>query len=103
MFSEPLDVIPLWALFFLSAAFLWLAIECGYRLGQWRHARNPDEKEQPVGAMVASILGLVALVFGFTFRLAASRFDARRMAVLEEANAIGTAFLRARLLPEPGG
>jgi hypothetical protein len=37
-----------------------------------------------------SILGLVALVLGFTFSLAASRFDARRMAVLKEANAVGT-------------
>jgi hypothetical protein len=51
--------------------------------------------------MVASILGLLALVLGFTFSLAASRFDARRMAVLEEANAIGTTYLRARLLPDP--
>jgi hypothetical protein len=61
----------------------------------------PDEREQPVGAMVASILGLVALVIGFTFSFAASRFDARRLTVLEEANAIGTCYLRARLLPEP--
>jgi hypothetical protein len=51
--------------------------------------------------MVASILGLLALVLGFTFSLAASRFDARRQAVLEEANAIGTTYLRARLLPDP--
>ena len=82
-------------------AALWLAMEVGYRIGRWRHARRPDEREQPVGAMVASILGLVALVLGFTFSLAASRFDARRHAVLEEANAIGTTYLRARLLPEP--
>ena len=54
-----------------------------------------------MGAMVASILGLVALVLGFTFSLAASRFEDRRMVVLDEANAIGTTFLRARLLPEP--
>jgi hypothetical protein len=53
--------------------------------------------------MVASILGLLALVVAFTFSLAASRFDARRQVVLEEANAIGTAYLRSRLLPEPHG
>ena len=76
-------------------------MEGGYRLGKWRRLRISDEKEQPVGAMVASILGLVALVLGFTFSLAASRFDARRIAVLEESNAIGTTYLRARLLPEP--
>jgi hypothetical protein len=101
MNTEPLDVVPLWGLLLAFGAALWLAMEVGYRIGRWRHARRPDEREQPVGAMVASILGLVALVLGFTFSLAASRFDARRHAVLEEANAIGTTYLRARLLPEP--
>jgi len=101
MMTAPLDAIPLWALFLLSAALLGLAMECGYRIGKWRHTHMPDERDQPVGAMVASILGLVALVLGFTFSLAASRFDARRMAVLEEANAIGTCYLRSRLLPDP--
>src|SRR5262245_11363418 len=101
MQTEPLDALPLWALFLIASALLCLGMEIGYRLGKWRHARRPDERELPVGAMVASILGLVALVLGFTFSLAASRFEARRMAVLEEANAIGTAYLRARLLPNP--
>jgi hypothetical protein len=84
-----------------ASAVLGLAMEVGYRLGRWRHSRAPDEREQPVGAMVGSILGLLALVLGFTFSLAASRFDARRQVVLEEANAIGTTYLRARLLPTP--
>ena len=51
--------------------------------------------------MVAAILGLVAFMLAFTFSLAASRFDAKRQTVLEEANAIGTTYLRTRLLPEP--
>ncbi|MGE0607666.1 MAG: hypothetical protein AB7O62_11275 [Pirellulales bacterium] len=101
MHNTPLDILPLWSLFLAAVAFLLLALEGGYRLGRWRHNRSPDEKEQPVGAMVASILGLLALVLGFTFSMAASRFDAKRQAVLEEANAIGTTYLRARLLPEP--
>jgi hypothetical protein len=101
MTSAPLDFIPLWALFLAFVVFLALAVEVGYRLGKWRRSLISDEKEQPVGAMVASILGLVALVLGFTFSLAANRFDARRMAVLEEANAIGTTYLRARLLSDP--
>src|SRR3954470_8437915 len=46
-------------------------------------------------------LGLLALMIGFTFAMALSRFEARRDAVLKEANAIGTTALRARLLPEP--
>jgi hypothetical protein len=76
-------------------------MEAGYRFGGWRRARTADEKEAPVGAMVGSILGLLAFLLAFTFGLAASRFDARRQTVLEEANAIGTTYLRARLLPEP--
>lgn len=101
MTSEPLDYIPLWGLFLAAAAIAMLALEFGYRLGTWRHARAADEKDSPVGAMVASILALLAIMLAFTFNLAASRFDARRQAVLEEANAIGTTYLRARLLPEP--
>lgn len=101
MYVEPLDIIPLWVLMLAVGAALCLALEAGYRLGWWRHAKTPDERDQPVGAMVASILGLLALVLGFTFGLAGSRFDDRRQAVLEEANAIGTAYLRARLLPPP--
>ncbi|MGC1825875.1 MAG: hypothetical protein WA723_09585, partial [Pseudolabrys sp.] len=47
------------------------------------------------------MLGLLALMIAFTFSMALSRFEARRDAVLNEANAIGTTALRARLLPEP--
>lgn len=101
MRSEPLDVIPLWMFFLLANGVCLLALEFGYRLGRWRHHIAAEEKETPVGAMVASILGLLAIVMAFTFNLAASRFDDRRLAVLEESNAIGTAYLRTRLLPEP--
>lgn len=94
-----LDYLPLWLLPPLFAVTLWGAIEAGYRFGKRRHELAPDEREQPVAAIVASILGLLALVLGFTFGLAASRFDARRQAVLAEANAIGTTYLRTRFLP----
>lgn len=101
MAGEPLDVIPLWGLFLGSCACSWLSLEFGYRLGNWRHVHAADEKEAPVGAMVGSTFGLLAFMLAFTFGLAASRFDERRRVVLEEANAIGTTYLRTRLLPEP--
>jgi hypothetical protein len=101
--GSPLDIFPLWLLVLLSIAGLFIALEAGYRAGQWRHAHSIDEKEQSVSAMVASILGLVALLLGFSFSLASSRFEARREVVLREANAIGTAYLRAKLLPAPHG
>jgi hypothetical protein len=101
MNTLPLDALPIWGLFLAAIILLLFALECGYRIGKWRHDHWPDERDQPVGGMVASILGLLALVLGFTFSMAASRFEDRRQVVLEEANAIGTTYLRARLLPEP--
>lgn len=97
----PLDAVPLWLLFVGAAGLCLAAVEAGYRFGQWRRRRVTQEKEAPVGAMVGAMLGLLAFLLAFTFSLAASRFDERRRTVLDEANAIGTTYLRTRLLPEP--
>lgn len=101
MNSATVDAIPQWMLFVVITAAGLLAVEIGYRLGRWRHRHVTDEKDAPVAAMVASVLGLLAFMLAFTFSLAASRFDDRRHMVLDEANAIGTTWLRTRLLPEP--
>jgi hypothetical protein len=60
-----------------------------------------EEKETPVGSMVGATLGLLAFMLAFTFGLAGSRFEDRRQVLLSEANAIGTTYLRAAMLPEP--
>jgi hypothetical protein len=99
-FSAPLDAFPLWLLFVATITIVCLAVELGYRLGNYRRQHSP-EKEAPVSAMVAAMLGLLAFLLAFVFGLAASRFEDRRQTVLDEANAIGTTFLRAALLPEP--
>jgi hypothetical protein len=105
MTSASLDSLPLWLIFAATVAVSAIAIEAGYRLGQHRRGRNDGdkdlEKDQPVGAIAASTLGLLGFMLAFTFGLAASRFDDRRLVVLEESNAIGTAYLRAGLLREP--
>jgi len=101
MHTEPLDILPNWVSLLIGSALLWLVMELGYRFGKWRHDHASDKRDEPVGAMVTSILGLVALVIAFTFSFAASRYDARRLTILKESNAIGTAYLRARLLSEP--
>jgi hypothetical protein len=51
--------------------------------------------------MVGGTLGLLAFMLAFTFGLASTRFEARRQILLQEANAIGTCYLRAAMLPEP--
>jgi hypothetical protein len=102
MQSIGLDALPLWGLFVLILLIVLLSVECGYRLGKYRRSRNEQEKEAPVGTMVGATLGLLAFILAFTFGLAASRFDARRQVLLDEANAIGTTYLRAGMLPEQG-
>lgn len=76
-------------------------------VGWWlRQRRNlaPDveaEDANQEGYVVSAVMGLLALLIGFTFSLAIDRFDTRRERVLMEANAIETTYLRAQLLDEP--
>jgi hypothetical protein len=60
-----------------------------------------DRGGENVSTLEGAVLGLLALMIGFTFAMALSRFESRRDAVLSEANSIGTTALRARLLPAP--
>jgi hypothetical protein len=70
-------------------------------IGRWFGVRAKPQGTGSVPTLEASILALLALMIGFTFAVALSRFEARREGVLNEANAIGTTALRARLLPAP--
>src|SRR4029450_7972437 len=97
-----LAALPLWGLFLAILILVLLSVEGGYRLGKYRRSRSEEEKEAPVGAMAGATLGLLAFILAFTFGLAAARFDTRRQLLLDEANAIGTAYLRAGMLPERG-
>jgi hypothetical protein len=100
-YAGPLDLLPIWGVFLATMAVVLLAVEGGFRLGQYRRRRSEQEDRPPVGEMVAATLALLAFMLAFTFGLAASRFDVRRGLVVDEANAIGTTYLRAGLLPEP--
>lgn len=98
--NGPLDALPLSGLFLAILLIVLLAVECGHRLGKYRRSRHEQEKEAPLGTMVGATLGLLAFILAFTFGLAAARFDTRRQVLLDEANAIGTTYLRAGMLPE---
>ena len=85
-------------------AILFIAIvafnEIGYRIGRFVQSRTDTEVKSLTGSIQASILGLLALLLGFTFSMSMQRYDNRSMALIDEANAIGTAILRVQLLPE---
>ncbi len=76
-----------------------LAMEAGFRRGRQRQRTAADSVRDQVNTALASMLGLLALLLGFTFSLALQRYDDRSQAVVNEANAIGTAWLRVQLLP----
>ncbi len=84
------------------------ATEYGYRSGLRSRAAagesgdgTADATRDHLSSLQNGLLGLLALLLGFTFAMAVQRFDARKSLVLEEANAIGTAYLRAQQLREP--
>jgi len=60
-----------------------------------------DEIREPIGAVQAALLGFVGLLLAFGLTMAVGRYEARRAAIVTEANAIGTAFLRAQTIAEP--
>jgi hypothetical protein len=62
---------------------------------------GPRTSDTQEGYIVTAVLGLMALLLGFTFSLAVDRFDARRERLLDSANAVGTAYLQTQLLGEP--
>ena len=76
------------------------AIEAGYRVGVRASASLNDQARSQVGTISAGILGLLALLLGFTFGMSLSRFELRKELATKESNAIATTYLRSRLLPE---
>ena len=88
-------------LLFLIAGFplSLAALALGYTLTV-RYSRDGDEKaEAAFGLGQAAIFGLIALILGFSFSFAAERFEARRALIVNEADAVGTTYLRADFLP----
>ncbi len=100
MTTTILDLVPVPVLLPLTIVLALAAIEIGRWIGRRRKASG-GEDDGPVGASVGATLGLLAFTLAFTFGMAASRFDTRKEMVVQDANAIGTTYLRASLLAEP--
>lgn len=88
---------PFAVTFVIGVAAILLVSEIGWQLG----TRTKTPAGSNFSTLESAMLGLLALMLAFTFSMALTRFEARRDAVVNEANAIGTTALRARLLPEP--
>lgn len=86
-------------LFFI---ILLVALEVGYFVGVWQHDKWKDAEDGGGGVVLTSILALLGLLLAFTFADGVSHYKTRKQAVIAEANALGTAFLRADMVADPG-
>jgi hypothetical protein len=93
VFASQWRVLPICLLLLVAAT------ELSYRYGLHLHHSKDEARKGQIGGVQAAILGLLALLLCFTFALAVQRYETRRSLVVEEANAIGTTYLRASFLP----
>jgi hypothetical protein len=78
------------------------AFEIGSRIEKWRRKGVSGSAEKVgVGLILSGLLTLMALMLGFTYTLSEARFEKRRQLVIDEANALRTAYMRTETLPEP--
>ncbi len=89
---------PLLVVFPLSFLLLWASSWIGATLLRNRRKLEESDRED-FGVILAATLTLLGLIVGFSFSMAVSRYDQRKNLEEEEANAIGTEYLRAGLLP----
>lgn len=89
--------IPL-AVFFCALGGLWASSWIGVYLRRKIHPL--EESQQDLDFVIGAILTLLGLLIGFSFSMAISRYDQRKNYEEEEANAIGTEYVRADILPQ---
>ena len=89
-----------WELGLLIGAVIFGVTLFGFVAGRYLRKHRAILRE-PFAVLQAAILGLVGLILAFGLTLAVGRYESRRAAVVDDANAIGTTYLRAQLLSEP--
>lgn len=89
-----------WMLLLALSIVLFGLAEAGYRIGLKLHAKEDEARRSLAAGVQGAVLGMLGLLLGFTFAMAIGRYETRRDLVLKAANAVGTTWLRAGLLPE---
>jgi hypothetical protein len=93
---------PIWFISFLIFLIYIAALEIGYRIALKRRDKWKDTDSGGGNIVLTSLFALLGLILAFTYAAGVSRHEVRKQAVITEANALGTAYLRARLVDEPG-
>jgi hypothetical protein len=92
--------LPSWAVALIVLAVIGTATAGGFALGRYLRQHQATLRE-PFGVLQGALLGVVGLILAFGLTLAVGRYEDRRSAMVTEANAIGTSYLRAQLVAEP--
>lgn len=93
--------LPIAAAGLVFVAVLLVALETGYRVALVKRHRLPNPEAGGGGIVLTSMFSLLGLMLAFTYGFTVNRYDQRRLAAIAEANALGTAFLRAGLIGSP--
>jgi hypothetical protein len=97
-----LDSLPILGVYVLTVVLVLAAAEAGFRIGLTIHRREPSDSGSSMrGAVVGSLLGLMAFLMAFSIGIVINQHNNRKAMVVTEANAVGTAWLRAGFLSEP--
>lgn len=88
-----------WMVIIIAGLLLLGLAELGFRAGYRLFVAKDESRKSQIGGIQGAVLGMLALLLGFTFSMAVARYEVRRDLVLQEANSIGTTYLRAALLP----
>jgi len=100
---EYLDKFSVWAVFVIIFCLALLFAEIGFRIGIWLQNRSSDQRDtRMTGLVVGGMLSLMGFLMAFAIGIAIGHHGERKSMVVTEANAIGTAWLRAGFLDEPG-
>jgi len=89
-----------WQLVLVIFAVIFGVTALGLVTGRYLR-KHSETLREPFGVLQGALLGLVGLILAFGLSLAVGRYEARRAAVVDDANAIGTTYLRAQMLSEP--
>ena len=93
--------VPSWLIAVMLIIAMAAAMEIGYRASRRTRGLPTAVSKRSVNSMQSSILLILALLLAFTLSIALQRYEQRSDAVVDEANAIGTVYLRTQLLRQP--